>query len=554
MICADKATQILVALLKKYNISNIVVSPGARNLHFVLTLQNDPFFKLISVVDERSAAYVAVGMAEKLKEPVVITCTGATSSRNYLPALTEAYYAKIPVIAITCFTDREFPFTLAQQYVDRSVSQNDVKVHAVRLESAVNGYDEFICKLKLNYALSRAFSLNKGPIHIDLLTEDRNLIEGTLPEVSKIDCYNHEDLSDATIINTLKAELKDKKVALFIGQKAPISEKEQLILDKFITSWNVAVFYEHSSCYKGQKGILHPLFTEIVPQSDIITPDIMIDIGGITSSGANGKLCGANTKVWRLSEDSLFKRRRGNLVKFFDCSLSFFFSSLSSENIAKSSYYQELKNLENNFVSKIDFENEPLGSTYIAYKFISHLNNYKNCTLQLAILSAVASSNLFYIDKSVDVWANLGGFGIDGTLSTLFGRAIVSQDKLAFAFVGDLAFLYDMNILANRDLPNNIRIIINNNTLGRSMKNGHFLEEEQSLLMNDFVCAQGHTFGDKVKNWVEACNFIYYKAETKEELNEKLPLLFKQSDKPIVLEVVTKENTDWLLPSKDMNS
>lgn len=552
IICEDRATQILVALLKKYNISNVVVSPGSRNLHFVITLQKDPFFNLISVVDERSAAYVAIGISVKQQKPVVITCTGATSSRNYLPAMTEAFYAKIPIIAITCFTDNEYPFTLGQQYVDRSVSQNDVKVHSVRITTTHNGYEEFICKLKLNYALSRAFSLKKGPIHVDLLVENRKLIEGLLPDVEKIDWYNHENLSDENTIKQLKNELQNAKVALFIGQKTPLSPKEETALKNFVKSWNIVVFYDHCSNYKGEKGILHPLLTKIVPQNEIITPDIMIDIGEISSSGRNGILFGVNTKVWRVSEDDLLKRRRGKLLKVFDCSYSFFFRTLSDKNTENSNYYKDLKKAEEFYVSKINFDLEPFGNTYIAYKFITEANKYKNCTIQLAIFSAVLSCNLFYLDKKIDVWANLGGFGIDGTLSTLFGRAIADQNKLAFAFLGDLAFLYDMNILANRDLPSNIRVIVNNNSLGRSMKNGKPLKEDQCYLMDDYVCAKGHTIGCKIKNWAESCNFIYYKAEKKEDLNYKLPYLFKDSDKPIILEIITPEETDWVLPSADI--
>ena len=90
----EKHVQILVALLKEYGIKNIIASPGATNVSFVASLQYDPYFSIVSAPDERSAAYMACGMAEETGEPVVITCTGATSSRNYMPGLTEAYYRK----------------------------------------------------------------------------------------------------------------------------------------------------------------------------------------------------------------------------------------------------------------------------------------------------------------------------------------------------------------------------------------------------------------------------------------------------------------------------
>ena len=97
----ERNTQIVISLLKQYGIKRIIVSPGATNVTFVASVMHDSFFELYSCVDERSAAYMACGMASESGEAVVLSCTGATASRNYLPGLTEAHYRKLPVIAIT---------------------------------------------------------------------------------------------------------------------------------------------------------------------------------------------------------------------------------------------------------------------------------------------------------------------------------------------------------------------------------------------------------------------------------------------------------------------
>ena len=98
---SEKHTQILIALLKAHNIRKIVASPGTTNICFVGSLQSDPYFEIYSSVDERSAAYIACGLARESGEPVVLSCTGATASRNYAPGLTEAYYSNVPVLAVT---------------------------------------------------------------------------------------------------------------------------------------------------------------------------------------------------------------------------------------------------------------------------------------------------------------------------------------------------------------------------------------------------------------------------------------------------------------------
>lgn len=93
----ERNVQVVIALLKAYGIRKVIASPGTTNMTFVASIQDDPFFEMYSSVDERSAAYLACGLAAESGEPVVISCTGATASRNYMPGLTEAYYRKLPV-------------------------------------------------------------------------------------------------------------------------------------------------------------------------------------------------------------------------------------------------------------------------------------------------------------------------------------------------------------------------------------------------------------------------------------------------------------------------
>ena len=97
----ERNTRILIALLKAHGIRKVVANPGVRNISFTGSVQNDPWFEVYSGVDERHSAYLAVGMAAESGEPVVLSCTQATASRNYLPAMTEAFYRKVPVLAVT---------------------------------------------------------------------------------------------------------------------------------------------------------------------------------------------------------------------------------------------------------------------------------------------------------------------------------------------------------------------------------------------------------------------------------------------------------------------
>ena len=101
MITDYKHVRILISLLKQYNIRHFVISPGSRNISIVKSVEDDSFFTCYSVVDERSAAYFAVGLSLEINAPVAITCTSAQATRNYIPGMTEAYYRKAPILAIT---------------------------------------------------------------------------------------------------------------------------------------------------------------------------------------------------------------------------------------------------------------------------------------------------------------------------------------------------------------------------------------------------------------------------------------------------------------------
>ena len=104
---SERNVQIVIALLKAHGIKRVIASPGTTNMTFIGSIQNDSWFEIYSSVDERSAAYLACGLAAETGEPVVISCTGATASRNYMPGLTEAYYRKLPVLAITSIVENK---------------------------------------------------------------------------------------------------------------------------------------------------------------------------------------------------------------------------------------------------------------------------------------------------------------------------------------------------------------------------------------------------------------------------------------------------------------
>lgn len=144
----ERNVQILIALLKAHGIKQVIASPGSANVTFVGSLQQDPWFEMYSCVDERSAAYMACGMAAESGEPVVLSCTGATASRNYFPALTEAFYRKLPILAVTSTQEESKIGHLIPQVIDRHQQPSDIVKCSEHLQTVKDEDDEWNVTLK----------------------------------------------------------------------------------------------------------------------------------------------------------------------------------------------------------------------------------------------------------------------------------------------------------------------------------------------------------------------------------------------------------------------
>ena len=540
MYTTDTTTQLVIAMLKAYNIRNIVASPGTRDADFVASIQNDSFFNIYSVVDERSAGYFALGLSYELNEPVVITCTGATASRNYLSALTEAYYRHLPLIAITCGNEMANPYNLTPQYVDRSISQNDIKKFSVTLPSVCNEQTKIDCELFLNIALTKATTKGCAPVHINLLSVKNNFTCNQLPAVNKIDFYSSDDLYNKNKISLLAEELVNKKIGVFIGSHNQMSSNLQGAIEKFIDSYDCVVFCDHTSNYYGKNKILIGQATDIKHIKEL--PDIIIDIGGICGHYSSRDLFD-NGIIWRISEDGEIKQRYKCVRKFFDCKEETFFLNISkfSNKNKKSTFYARI--VEE--IGEIVTNDIPFSNTYIASIFSDKIP--KNSSLHIAILNSLRNCNFFNIKNNVYCTSNVGGFGIDGALSTFIGQSMANSQRLYYCYCGDLAFFYDMNILGNRHINNNIRILLVNNGTGVEFKISPWLDEAiGSKNLDSYIAAKGHN--GSAKGWAESMGFHYICAKNKSEFNNRINEFCSSQinafGKPVIFEVFTTDENE----------
>ena len=176
----------LTALLKAHGVRNIVISPGSRHYAFTRTFENDQDFSLHSVVDERSAAFYALGLIQATGEPAATICTSGTAALNYGSAMAEAAAQKLPLVAIT--TDRlpEFLGQMEDQMIDQRGLFDGFVRYAGDLRPIANERDRWYCNRVINEALVAAREGGGGPVHLNVPIESHSGVQFTVPHLPDV--------------------------------------------------------------------------------------------------------------------------------------------------------------------------------------------------------------------------------------------------------------------------------------------------------------------------------------------------------------------------------
>ena len=528
----EENTLIVIALLKANGIRKIIASPGATNVTFVASVQHDSFFEVYSAADERSAAYMACGLAHELGEPVVISCTGATSSQNYTPGLIEAYYRKLPVLAITSTQMLCRVGHHVAQVTDRSSLPNDTQRLSLELPIIKDDDDRWECEVKVNQAILELKRHGGGPVHINLPTRlSRNYDTKTLPNSRTIKRFT---------INDELPDLKGK-IAVFIGSHRKFDVLETEILDQFCSSNNAVVFCDHTSSFKGKHRVLYSLVAS-QDQIDLSRdkPDITIHIGEITGDYAGMEMIGG--EVWRVSDDGELRDTFRKLRYVFEMEEKTFFSRYINSNRSASDN-QYLKSCQER-ISEVQkaIPELPFSNIWVAQQMAHKIPD--DSVIHFAILNSLRSWNFFELPLSVTSMSNVGGFGIDGCFSSLLGASLATPNKLFFSVIGDLAFFYDMNALGNRHAGKNLRIMVINNGKGTEFRQYNSLAAHFGDRADQFISASGH-YGNKstelIKHYAQDLGYKYISASSKVEFESVYEQFLRKDidSESIVFEVFT---------------
>ena len=529
--------RMLVSLLKAYGYSKVVISSGTRDLSLARIIENNSFFEVYLVTDERSAAYFALGLSVKTEQPVVIMCTSGTAVSNYLPGVTEAYYQKVPIIIIT--GDR-YSYYIGQME-PQMIKQYGLFRDVCKLNINLDIEDTQRCKWsnyrKICEALLEVNHHGKGPVHINFPID---IVEHNPPDpvtyflpkyekIERVDFYSGQCVWEGYGKQLRMA----RRIMVICGQNQPWSPESRKWFNLFTEKYNCVVLTDHLSNISG-KYCLNPYRLLKNWSNDQfkknLMPDICIYVGGkrTLNDPLSAKMRSISRRIqfWHVTDDGMIADMYYKLTHIFECMPEQFFRFFAEAagEIHNDGEYCEQWKVNAATIPPVDFSKIRFTSFYTMGKIAVNLP--QNSMLHLGVGNTFINIENFPIDESITVYCNMGTNGIDGSASSFIGQCIAGEQR-GFLVIGDLSFFYDMNSIWNKKLNGNVRIILQNDS-GAGLL-AHY--QSPSITQEHNAVAEG---------WVKTCGFKYMCARDAEEFDAQLDdFLNGESEKPVFFEVFT---------------
>lgn len=526
--------QIVIAACHQFDIDTVVISPGSRNAPLTVGFSNHPAINAMSIVDERCAAFFALGIAQQTQKSVAIVCTSGSALLNYYPAIAEAYYSKIPLVVISADRPKHLiDIGDGQTIRQENVFQNHILFSANLIED--DAKKEFNINLVAE-SLLIAHS-KKGPIHINV-PFDEPLYETV------------EELQDFAFPNVTLSEVERSHVNYkHVNSIWNAAQKKMILvgvhhndidLQKLINSFendaSVIVLTETTSNLNSDK-VINSIDQLVFPLSDeefsVLQPDVLITIGGMVVSKKIKQFLRKYQPNHHWHVDELKSMNTYHcLSEYIPQKPTSFLSKLPINSNSESTYQQDwlLKKSDRAIQHQKYLASIPYSDLKVFDAVLKSIPEHSQ--LQLSNSSIVRYAQLFDVNDSLKVFCNRGTSGIDGSTSTAIGAAVACEKQTVF-ITGDLSFFYDSNALWNDFIPNNFRIIVVNNNGGGIFR---FIPGPKSTnALSYFETPHQLTAAHICKMH----QLDYHSAADLESLDRELTEFYVESNQPKLLEIFT---------------
>lgn len=543
---SDKiAVNLLIDTLLFHQVRHIVVSPGSRNAPLIIGLSESNSFDMISIVDERSAAFVALGIAQQTARPVVLLCTSGSALLNYAPAVAEAYYQRVPMLVVSA--DRP------EEWIDQGDGQTirQVGIYSNYIDFSVSLPSELVKESQLIGAKrdleTALYYAQQGPVHVNIpfdeplytTREEEGKKSASIQVATTVSV-----LDDVTLLKLQRIWNSCSKKMILIGQH--VEDKGLMVaLEPFLNSAETVVLCENTSNITSDKAIhcIDRTLEALGDDKEDFVPELLIYMGGAVVSKRIKQLLRQKKvqHVWKVGEDFLFMDTYQGLSFSIPMQAARFFKQFtqSLDWNSKSNYGSQWK--------QKDKLAEDKHHTFLETAPFSDLKAFElvldclpeNSHLHLGNSSVVRYAQLFNPIKSINYWCNRGTSGIDGSMSTAVGAAYANPNSFHTLIIGDLSFFYDSNALWNQLQLPNLRIIVVNNGGGGIFKIIPGPSSTQQL--EQFFTTQ-HSFS--AEYICKAFDTTYLKATDEKSLLQAFDILYAEgttSNRPMLLEIDTQK-------------
>jgi 2-succinyl-5-enolpyruvyl-6-hydroxy-3-cyclohexene-1-carboxylate synthase len=525
----------------RHGVRKVIIAPGSRNAPLIFAFTAHSELTCLSITDERSAAYFALGIAQQSAEAVALVCTSGTAVLNFAPAIAEAYYQNLPLLVFTA--DR--PAEMIDQADGQTLRQTNIFANYIKasfdtpVETVVAADLDFSDR-QVSQAIDTAISYPQGPVQINVPM--REPIYTALPDTH----------SDPKIIKTLANTVFPTNESMENLQKSwtgfarkmvifgvsPKNEKLIALANELANQPDVIVIAENLSNISGSNVITQAesMFSringsEISPSA--FKPDLLITIGHSVICKQLKIFLRNNppAEQWQMESSMPYVDTYKSLTTIIPGLATDIFSRINFGKNASdfsATYQLEMKQISIRHTAFI--ENASLSDMSAVTQL---LKLAPACTqLHLANSTSVRWTQLFPTRSDLTYFCNRGTSGIDGSLSTAAGYAFASQKPTVF-LTGDLSFIYDSNGLWNSYIGHNLKIVVLNNNGGNIFR---FIGDKQLMEKSlGFFTTPHHV---KIKSLVEAYGLNYIACNKDEGLTESLENLF-EATKATVLEIFT---------------
>jgi len=549
---AKKAARMLASLLARHGVGEAVLSPGSRNTPLIMALERHPDISTRVVIDERSAGFIALGMALTIQSPVALVCTSGTAPLNYAPAVAEAFYRDVPLIVITADRPGEWiDQDDSQTIIQPGIFANFIKgTFDIPVESDEPDRMWYINR-SLNDAITLATQGRPGPVHINIRLADPL---GEECEIDDLDRHGEEARAircDVPMTPSVPSDAFDDmaerlmppaKVLILVGFMAPGAL--DAILRELSRRPNIVVMHEAQSNLHGYGDFIPNIDATLreVPNPDVFpyNPDIVITIGGsLTSRMVKTWLRRLpGVKHWSIGEHNhavdCFRHLTMRIPYHPWPVMSMLSSRIRKRNNSETTAFKTAWKAASEAAAAhaVEYAETAPWSDFKAMSMVMERLPHQ-WNLHLSNGTAVRYAQLFDYSKASSISCNRGVSGIDGCTSTAIGSATVSSVPTVL-ITGDMSMQYDIGALATTFIPRNFKIIVLNNGGGgifRFIPSTRHLPELNRCFAADVRLP--------LKKLAVAYGFKHIIAENHNQLEVAMKKLLSSNIVPTILEIVT---------------